>query len=215
MAKGGFSILIFAIFSAVSFENAWALEPFATDTTGFYLVKKSAGIDLYERWYAIKPDQPAREIRATFMIDTTPEAAIALMKDASKGKQWNKSTDTYNVVEAAEDSWICYIQYNLPWPVSNQDCVLHYNVHLKTDTVTISFNGIEHSLFPVYRRVQRIQEIRGKWIFIKTGNQFKVEYYITTTPSRTLPGWMTDPIIRNNLVDTMVSFRSLLEGKKD
>ncbi|MGC1241633.1 MAG: hypothetical protein WA874_08595, partial [Chryseosolibacter sp.] len=56
-------------------------------------------------------------------------------------------------------------------------------------------------------------DISGKWVFTKTVEGFLVEYYITTRPSSTLPTWLTDPIIRNNLAETLRSFSKILEAR--
>ena len=71
----------------------------------------------------------------------------------------------------------------------------------------------DHSSFPVRNRVARIPQIEGKWIFTAFDDKLQVEYYIATTPSKTLPGWVTDPIIRNNLVETLHIFRQILESR--
>lgn len=184
----------------------------SNDTTDFTLVKRSDGIALYERWYAIGANEEAREVKATFTIRTSPEAALALLKDGSKGQLWNKSTNAYRLLDVRKNTWISYIEYDLPWPVSNQDCVLQYRVNGGTDTVTVTFLNIEHPALPVRKRVKRIPDIKGKWIFIQTVDGVRVEYYITTKPSDTLPNWLTDPIIRNNLIETLSGFRSILES---
>lgn len=206
-------IILFLIFLSVfSPGNSLDIRSELTDTSTFVLVKQADGIFLYERWYPLSPDLLAREIKATFRIRATPDDAVALIKDASKGKEWNKNTCTYKVLDLAQDSWTSYIQYDLPWPVSNQDCVLRYDQTTSSDTISVSFRGIRHPLFPEKNRIQRIHELRGRWVFVKTENEYLVEYFITTSPSKTLPGWITDPIIRNNLLETLMAFRSMVEG---
>ena|SRR5688500_10269832 len=201
--------LILIAFSSAA--NGLNIHRPLADTSSFVLVKKADGILLYERWRPFAHDVLAREIKATFTIRATANAAVALMKDASKGKQWNRNTCSYKVFDLSESSWTSYVQYDLPWPVSNQDCVLQYEEIVRPDTISVFFKGISHPMFPETNRIQRIHELRGRWVFIKTENEYFVEYFITTTPSKSLPGWVTDPIIRNNLVETLVSFRSLVE----
>lgn len=182
------------------------------DTANFVLVKKNNGISLYERWYSINDSQQAREIKATFTIKTDPYAAVALIKDESRGRQWNKNTESYKVLSQNDNIWFGYIQYDLPWPVSNQDCVLRYNQNYFGNAVHVEFKNTDHPSFPIRKKIQRIPEINGRWIFTKTDNGVAVEYYISTTPSNTLPAWVTDPIIRNNLIETLEVFRSILES---
>lgn len=193
--------------------NATEIHDAAPDTAEFTLVKTSGDIALYERWISPEPNQSARQVKATFTLRASAAAAVALLKDGSRGRMWNKNTNSYKVVDVDSDSWVGYIQYDLPWPVSNQDCVLQYQATGDSDSLVITFEGTEHEKFPERKRVQRIAEIQGKWVFTKLANdEVLVEYYITTHPSKSLPGWITDPIIRNNLIDTVDSFRAMLEN---
>ena len=183
-----------------------------TDTAEFVLVKTVKGINLYERWLMIAPGEPAREVKAVFTVDAEMGEVASLIKDESLALQWNKNTKVYSVNLVDYDVWICYIQYDLPWPVSNQDCVLQYAQHYQADKINIHFNGTDHPLFPLRDGVDRIHEIKGKWVVTRSEGNIKIEYYVTTTPSKTLPRWITDPIIRNNLIETMLAFRKILAG---
>lgn len=185
-----------------------------SDTADFTLVKATRGITLYERWYRITATESARELKATFTVRTSPAAAVALLKNGQKGELWNKNANVYEVVDVTEHSWVCYIEYDLPWPVKNQDCVLEYHILGDGDNLRISFRNVEHPAFPVKRRVDRIPEIRGRWIFKQSDDELQVEYYISTRSSKTLPTWLTDPIIRNNLIETINAFRSRLENQR-
>ena len=193
--------------------NAGRIDGIPIDTTDFTLVRREHGISVYERWYPITSTENARQLKATFTMRADPTAALALLKDASKGELWNKNTNAYKIVDIREDSWVSYIQYDLPWPVKNQDCVLQHYTHEEADKVSVIFRNTDHPSFPVKNRVQRIPEIKGKWIFKRSDDLLHVEYYIATTQSKTLPGWITDPIIRNNLVETLHVFRKILESK--
>lgn len=181
------------------------------DTSEFVLVKESNGISVYERWYAITPDEFAREVKATFAIKATTHAAIALIRDETKGTRWNKNTKYYRVISHDEDAWYGYIQYDLPWPASNQDCVLRYQRSTAPSTVKLDFAGAVHPAFPISAKIDRIPRISGKWIFTEMADRVRVEYYVTTTRSATLPTWITDPIIRHNLIETLAAFRRMLE----
>lgn len=187
-----------------------------SDSSGYRLVKKSKGIELYEKWYEITANKIAREVKVTYSINASIESAAALIENEAKATQWNKGSSHYKIIPKDENSWISYIQYDLPWPVDNQDCVLHYKVsHSVGEQIVIDFKSIEHEIFPVTKNVSRILEIKGKWIFKTIPTGTRVDYSITTMPSPTLPRWATDPIVRNNLIDTMDEFRNILEGAKN
>lgn len=214
MKATGVGVWVTAIFIGSFLQgNAAGRYDAAADTAEFTLVKTSGDIALYERWITPRPNQKARQVKATFTLRASPAAAVALLKDGSRGRMWNKNTNSYEVVEVSEDSWIGYIQYDLPWPISNQDCVLQYRATGSDESLVVAFEGTEHPRFPERKRVQRIAEIMGKWVFTKVDDdEVLVEYYITTHPSKTLPGWITDPIIRNNLIETVGAFRAMLEN---
>lgn len=214
MKATAISVLVTTVLVAVFLHgNATGMHDAAPDTAEFTLVKTSGDIALYERWISPEPNQSARQVKATFTLRASPAAAVALLKDGSRGRMWNKNTNSYKVVDVSRNSWVGYIQYDLPWPVSNQDCVLQYQATGHSDSLVISFEGTQHDRFPERKRVQRIAEIQGKWVFTKVADgEVLVEYYITTHPSKSLPKWIADPIIRNNLIETLDSFRTMLEN---
>jgi hypothetical protein len=210
MREGQLTSLIILLNFAIAFP---VFGEHATDTADFVLVKTVRGINLYERWHMIVPGELAREVKAVFTVDAEMGDVASLIKNEALALEWNKNTKVYNVEPGNYDGWICYLQYDLPWPVSNQDCVLKYSQHSQADKIHIYFNAIEHPLFPLRDGVDRIQDVKGKWVISRLEGHIKIEYYITTTPSKTLPRWITDPIIRNNLTETMRAFRQLLEGE--
>lgn len=205
-------LIILAVCATASIPG-YFIDQKTADTTGFVLVKSSGGVELYERWYDIQPDVPARELKAVFKAKADVNAVSALIRDEAQGLRWNKNSSIYKVIRE-DPQWICYIQYNLPWPVNNQDCVLRYTTRREGNTTIIGFKSIEHRLFPARPEVMRIPDVEGKWMLTAKDGGLHVTYYITTTPSKKFPGWVTDPIVRNNLLDTMIEFRTLLEKEK-
>jgi hypothetical protein len=181
------------------------------DTADFIHVKTVKGINLFERWHMISTGELAREVKAVFRVNAPMSEVAGLIKNESRALQWNKNTKVYDVEVVASDDWICYLEYDLPWPVSNQDCVLQYNQSYQGDELIIYFEGINHPRFPLKHGIDRIPDVKGKWIIAEKERETIIEYYITTTPSKTLPRWITDPIIRNNLMETMRAFKNILE----
>jgi hypothetical protein len=209
-----FSICVYTLFGLLPVQHAVGAGQDVADTTGFALVKNSNGINIYERWYSITGGKQAREVKAVFTVEGDPAAALALIKDDSRGREWNSRIKSYSVVLDGTGRWICHIEYDFPWPLSNQDCVLQYAEKCSAAGVEICFRGTDHPSFPVRDRVQRIPDIRGKWIFKKSGQGTAVEYFITTKPSETFPAWLTDPVIRGNLLETLESFRQILQTSR-
>jgi hypothetical protein len=120
----------------------------------------------------------------------------------------------YKIISKNENEWVTYIQYDLPWPMDHQDCVLQNIASNEDEKYIINFESIAHEIFPTSKNVIRIEDIKGKWMFKQTATGMVVEYSIATTPSPTLPRWITDPLVRNNLIDTMDEFRNILEANR-
>ena len=216
MEKLGLQVAILAVCTSVSFHDYGKSINYHNDSSGFLLVKKTKGIELYEKWYEITNQEVAREVKVVYTINATIESAAALIESESLATQWNKSSSMYKIIPTDENSWISYIQYDLPWPMTNQDCVLQYSVSNVTDNhIIIDFKSVEHEIFPTSNNVIRIADVKGKWVFRETNIGTLVEYSITTMPSPTLPRWVTDPLVRNNLIDTMDEFRTILETSKN
>lgn len=217
MEKLGIQLIVLVLCTGASFP-AYILEDKKghSDSSGYQLVKKAKGIELYEKWYQITSNKLAREVKVAYHINTSIESAAALIENEVKATQWNKGSNQYKIIPKDENSWVSYIQYDLPWPVDNQDCVLYYRVsYVSAEQIIIDFKSIEHEIFPATENISRILDIKGKWIFSATPTGTRVDYSITTMPSPTLPRWVTDPIVRNNLIDTMDEFRNILESSKN
>ena len=217
MVKLGIQLIVLILCTGPSFPAYLPDEKKGcSDSSGYHLVKKAKGIELYEKWYEVSTNQLAREVKVAYHINTSIQSAAALIENEVKATQWNKGSSHYKIIPKDENSWISYIQYDLPWPVDYQDCVLYYKVSQASgDQIIIDFKSVEHEIFPTSKNISRILDVKGKWILKATPTGTRVDYSITTLPSPTLPRWITDPIVRNNLIDTMDEFRNILEGSKN
>jgi len=54
--------------------------------------------------------------------------------------------------------------------------------------------------------------LSGRWEFEKQANGYtEVRYFIQTTKASSLPRFITDPIVRSNMMRTMEGFREVAE----
>lgn len=184
----------------------------------YKLVMKDEVISLYERWIPGGEGEQVREIKAVFAVRSDVEAVISLITDQAKGKEWNINARQYNVLHHADRTgWITYTRYSIPWPFGDQDCCLSYTVQKRTGNPragVIGFESVLNSQFPVTGSVTRITGTKGKWLLEDAGNgQMTVSYIISTHRSKKVPRWISDPIVRKNLFNTMSTFRSMLEKR--
>ncbi|MBO9566266.1 MAG: hypothetical protein J7621_26065 [Niastella sp.] len=80
---------------------------------------------------------------------------------------------------------------------------------MKQQTTTANSNQ-----FPVTASVTRIAGTRGKWQLEDAQNgTMRITYIVSTSRNKKVPRWIADPIVRNNLVSTMTTFRDILEKR--
>jgi hypothetical protein len=184
----------------------------------YVLVGKNKSVSLYERWITSNSGGKVREIKAIFIVHADMNKAIGFMRDASSGAKWNTNVKTYEILPTDEqNTWFTYIRYRLPWPMEDRDCCLTNTVRYCTDkaqSTEILFQSTTHTKFPERKKVSRINGTTGKWVFTPMDKgQLQVTYLVITTQSSNIPKWIADPIVRDNLIETMTSLKNKLEVK--
>lgn len=190
---------------------------YGQDNEGFVLVKKDGTTTIYERWITFPNSDPpieAREVKGEFFFNNTMFAGLNLIQDEKKIQEWQKHVSEFKVYPQRDTmSWLEYSYHDIPWPVSDQDHLLKYTILevIPGKSVFIAFESRENeTLAPVRKGVTRM-ELSGswKWEQISPGKT-KVTYRILSKPIG-IPKWLTDPIIRSNIMTTIEEYVALLE----
>lgn len=207
-----FKLLIFLV--ATVFQPATTARHKADE---FRLLKRRHAIALYERWIRHNGNE-VRELKAEFTARTDKaENLVRLLKNESLGLEWNSDARIYEVVEGKEpDAWLLYLQYDIPWPLDDYDCLLAYRYEETPGNgilAEISFKSITSDRFPVSGSVSRITGIQGKWVLEEQAGCLKVTYLLATDRNEKVPRWVADPIVHDNMFKTMTKFRNCLEAR--
>lgn len=208
-------LLIFSYLSAISMihfgMNNSAEEPVYT------FIKKDKGIALFYRWVNVPNQKPVRELKAEFDIYSSPEQIITVLKNEKLALQWMKGvSEIRSIGKSTAEMWHTYIQYNIPWPLSNQDCIVRYDMKREPSgrIYNISMNGVPDHL-PVNDGITRIKHLQGSWKLVPhSKNHCKVVYTVYSKQPPKFPRWITDPIIQGNLINTMEAFKITIENIK-
>lgn len=183
---------------------------------GFELVKDEDSILVYERWVTFPHSQPpttAREVKSEFYIRGNIEDALALLQDEKRIFSWQKHVAEFKVYPRTDSLWYEYSYHDIPWPVSDQDHFLEYRIRNPegADGLFITFHTVQNKkLAPVRKGVDRMT-LAGSWYLQEIpGGRIKATYRILSMPG-TMPRFITDPVIRNNLMSTVRSFITILE----
>ncbi len=182
----------------------------------FKLIKAERNISLYERWVRHN-GHTVRELKADFTVKAaTARDVVALLKNPAKWARWNTNASNYKIAYTGNDAvWLTYVRYKIPWPMDDQDCSLKYTFNksdLNSPVCNIYFEAFATEKFPVVKNVTRITGTLGKWMVEKLSNgSLKITYQIVTDKSASVPRWVSDPIVHDNLFKTISEFRKLLE----
>ena len=185
----------------------------------FDLVKEEAPIFIYERWITFPgkvPSVKAREVKSEFLVTASIYKILSILKDESKIKIWQKHVSNFKVYPQRDTTfWLEYSYHDIPWPVSDQDHFLRYDLVEKIPgkELFLKFEStIDTKLAPVESDVTRM-ELSGSWKLEQISpQQVKATYRILSMPS-SIPRMFTDPVIRSNLMSTIKALTTLAEEK--
>ncbi|SKC48890.1 SRPBCC family protein [Ohtaekwangia koreensis] len=190
-----------------------------TEKEEFELVKKDGTISIYERWINLpnaNPPVKAREVKGEFFFNNTIYAGLRLIQDEKRIMQWQSHVSEFEVYKQPDTTfWFEYSYHDIPWPVSDQDHLLVYTLSAPSPGVLmLNFQSkVDDVLAPVRKGVTRMQ-LSGSWKLEQISqNRVKVTYRILSRPIG-IPKFLTDPIIRSNIMTTIEEYIALLEPKK-
>lgn len=201
--------LLFTIAGLLAVKNNSSIQ----EETTYVLVKTKNNIALYEHWISGAFNTSIRELKVEFATSAGHEKIIALLKNASRGKDWNKNAVAFNTIVQSDNSWITYIRYRIPWPFDDQDVCMQYHVMPGNKTAhEVHFQSVTSEHFPVNKNVTRVAGAKGKWVFKKSSDgKTEIVYTIATEKSSQVPRWVSDPLVHNNLLDAMDALRKIVE----
>lgn len=204
-----------AIVALSSLISCPVLAQVPDDNDGFSLVKEKDNISIYERWRFFPKTNPpveAREVKGVFYAKTDFKEAVALLKNEKLIYEWQSHVSKFKVYPQTDTTWFEYSYHDIPWPVSDQDHFLIYEIKYQTqDTVYVTFESIVNDkLAPVDEDAHRMR-LAGSWLFEKQKDKLKISYRIYSYPS-SIPRIFTDPVIRSNMMSTIKEYIKLVEN---
>lgn len=204
-------LAIVAVLRLVSFP---VLAQVPDDNEGFNLVREKDNISIFERWRFFPKTNPpveAREVKGVFYARTDFKEAVALLKDEKQIQQWQSHVSKFKVYPQTDTTWFEYSYHDIPWPVSDQDHFLIYEIQYQTtDTVYVTFESIANEkLAPIDEDAHRMR-LAGSWLFEKQKDKLKISYRIYSYPS-SIPRIFTDPVIRSNMMSTIKEYIKIVE----
>ncbi len=182
---------------------------------GYEVVRQDERITLYERWSPFPgTSTDSRHIISTFKVDVALTDFYSAIRTEQKIKAWQENILEYKFIPKTDTTWCVYTVTEVPWPLDNQDYLLTYSlVEISESRIILSFeHSTDLNLAPLREDVDRKPTI-GTWLLEKTSDhQTKVTYTVTSMPVD-YPRFITDRLVRNNLMSTMNKLITVAEKK--
>jgi hypothetical protein len=172
---------------------------------GFEIVRQDEKITLYERWTPFPGTITlSRQIKGVFEVAVSLADMYNAICNEQKLRSWQENILDYKFIPISDTTWIIYSMAEIPWPLSNQDYLMSYRLLKKNEKqIILTF---EHNsnleLVPLRKDTDRTPTA-GMWLLEKVSEQkTKVTYTATSLPVD-YPRFITDRIVRNNLMNTI------------
>jgi hypothetical protein len=150
------------------------------------------------------------------VIGVEIEAIVALLRDASRFKDWFPNTRESKLLE--RDGAVSY-QYSVmstPWPIADRD-----HVFLSVLTRDESTGRIDISVdaapdaHPIQRGRHRVTRAKGSWrLTPQAPDETHVAFAMHLEPGGSIPDWMVNTRIVATPFEALVNLRSILNARE-
>lgn len=177
----------------------------------FELIKEGNGISFYERWINMEDGTKSREVKFTISIQAPYEDVMKVLTNEEYGMRWNDNTLAFKIKSIGPQSWISYMRYSFPFPLSDRECYLNNRLEEGKKSTRIFFNSSNSRIFSDGEELEQMTGLEGRWVVTKKNGDTLLRYHIISVPEKGLPRWIVDPIIRRNLWNTMKNLKRTIE----
>lgn len=182
---------------------------------GFEIVRQDEKITLYERWTPFPGTSVnARQVKGVFEVRASLTNMNNAINNEQKIKSWQENIIEYKFIPITDTTWVIYSLTEIPWPLSNQDYLLSYRLIKKNENrIVVSFeHNANVNIVAIRKDADRTATV-GNWLLEKISDQrTKVTYTVTSMPVD-YPRFITDRIVRNNLMSTINKLIVVAEKK--
>ncbi len=183
-----------------------------TPLSEFKMLKSRDGIDLYYRWMRISEDIKVRQMRAVVEFNGDAQDVLELLKDENRALGWVPSAEQFrNLTPVNGAEWASYIQFAIPWPFADQDCILEFKESDGPRGETIIDFRTNPDYIGKYDGISRMKDITGSFVIrpLPNGNSV-LECYFVSEKASAIPRWITEPIITGSLLNLMEALKAQL-----
>ncbi len=207
-----FSIKIYTILAILFFSCILsnAQNTVSSDNNIWQLKRNTGGIKIYTKK---ENNSDILVFKAVTIINAGFSKVASVIQDTKYCKQWMDRVKTIKILKKINNNnYYTYIETFVPWPFSNRDIILLYNV-IKTDkSIIIKLTSIPDYI-PNKPGIVRMKEGTGYWKISKiTDHKSLVEYSFFSDPGGNLPNWLTNTFIEDVPFNTLKNLRNIFSS---
>jgi len=178
----------------------------------FKILKNRNGIDLYYRWMKMAEGEKVRQMKAVLEINGGSEDVLRLLKDEKQALGWIPSAEQFRHLALTSDSeWVSYMQFAVPWPFADQDCIMEYQTWQNEQGATVIDFRCNPAYIATVDGISRMKDISGSIVIHeKTNGHSLVECFFLSEKASKIPRWITEPIITGSILNLMEALRTEL-----
>lgn len=205
--------LILIPIAVILFFKSQLFAQSASEKEEYVVVRENENITMFERWIPYPGTATnARQIKCVFQVATSLNNMFDAIHEEGKIKTWQKNIIEYKVIPITDTTWLTYSFYEIPWPLTNQDYLLHYAFVTRSEKkMVVTFDhSRDAATAPIREGVDRMPTY-GSWVLEKISDEkIKVTYTASSMPV-SYPRFITDRIVRNNLMSTITALIAIAE----
>jgi len=156
------------------------------------LEKQKNGISVYLSDVA---NSNFKAVKVECTLTGTYAKLIALLTNVSNLSTWIYNNKSSRMLKKNTPmDYIYYSETHMPWPLSNRDAVIHFQI--KTDSLpkflSISGSG-EPKFIPKIPGKVRVPYYKASWkVTMPTSKTIQVSYFLEIDPGGSIPAWLAN-----------------------
>ncbi len=180
------------------------------------LAKNNDSIRVYVRRIQADSSRVEHQLRVVMDMHADLWAVVATLRDQKHLKDWiNRAVECYNFDIIDDFHWHNYIEFNIPWPLNNQDIVTKNTMHQDSVTKIVRLEIVDdNNKLPPRKGVDRIPSFEGTWTITPIkGGRVHMEYTVYAGQKPWLPWWVISPFVEYGVWKTLHDMRDRVAEK--
>lgn len=186
-----------------------ALQAQTTDpTTAWKEARNQDGVQVFTRRVA---GISVKEFKAVVHVPVPPQACLAVINDVGVfTKLFPDCTEARLLQAVSTTERVVYIRSRVPFPFSDRDVCVRYNLVAAADTLTLRLTSAPNAA-PKAKGAVRIEQFAGMWQFAPVSGGTRITYQVLTDPAGNVPDWLVNMNIVDNPFTTLQNLRTYVQ----